>query len=334
MMLVYTAINVPYSALMGVISPSSFERTRAASYRFACAFGAGWLIATLVTPLKNLLGAGDEEAGFRLTMMIFAVISILLFWVCFVTTKERVHPKETHSDVKADFAALMSNGPWIALFFSAIFALMNVPMRAGATLYYFKYYVGDDGTPLFLIFDKTAVFLSLQTFALLAGILVTQTMVRRFDKRRLMIALTLGNAAAMSVFYAIPPDQYWTMLVVTCIGNFVIGPTLAVVWSMYADCADYGEWKTGRRTTGLMFSASLFAQKMGLAVGAGLSGFVLSFFGFVANQDQSDSAMTGIRLMFSVFPAVLALLSAFAILFYSLSSEKVRQIEKELAERR
>jgi len=334
MMLAYTAINVPYSALMGVISPSSFERTKAASYRFACAFGAGWLIATFVTPLKNLLGQGDEVAGFRLTMMIFAVISILLFWACFATTRERVHPQQDNSDIKADFSALTHNGPWIALFFAAIFNLMNVPMRAGGTIYYLKYFVGDDGSSLFLIFDKTAVFLSLQTFALLAGILVTQAVVKRFDKRRLMIGLTLANAAAMGVFFVIPPDQYWLMVAITCLGNFVVGPTLAIVWSMYADCADYGEWKTGRRTTGLIFSASQFAQKMGLAVGAGLSGFVLSLFGFVANQDQSESAMMGIRLMFSIFPGVLAMLSALAIVFYGLSSEKVRQIEKELAERR
>ena len=334
MMLAYTAINVPYSALMGVISPSSFERTRVASYRFACAFGAGWLIATFVTPLKNLLGAGDEVAGFRLTMMIFAVVSIALFWVCFATTKERVHPPQERSDIKADFSALMHNGPWIALFFAALFNLMNVPMRAGGTIYYLKYFVGDDGSPLFLIFDKTAVFLSLQTFALLAGILVTQAVVKRFDKRRLMIGLTLGNAAAMGIFFVIPPDQYWLMVAITCLGNFVVGPTLAIVWSMYADCADYGEWKTGRRTTGLIFSASQFAQKMGLAVGAGLSGFVLSLFGFVANQEQSESAMMGIRLMFSIFPGILAMLSALAILFYGLNSKKVRQIEKELAERR
>ena len=334
MMLAYTAINVPYSALMGVISPSSLERTRVASYRFACAFGAGWFIATFVTPLKNLLGGGDEALGFRLTMMMFAVVSIALFWVCFATTKERVHPKQAPSDIKADFAALLGNGPWIALFFSGIFALMNVPMRAGGTIYYLKYYVGDDGSPLFLIFDKTAVFLSLQTFALLAGILVTQLVVRHFDKRRLMIGLTLANAASMGVFFVIPSDQYWLMVFVTCLGSFFIGPTLAIVWSMYADCADYGEWKNGRRTTGLIFSASQFAQKMGLAVGAGLSGFVLSMFGFVANQDQSDSAMLGIRLMFSIFPAVLAMLSALAIVFYGLSSEKVQQIETELAARR
>lgn len=334
MMLAYTAINVPYSALLGVISPSSFERTRVASYRFACAFGAGWLIATFVTPLKNLLGAGDEQVGFRLTMMIFAVVSIVLFWICFATTRERVHPQQAHSDIKADFNALMHNGPWIALFFAALFNLMNVPMRAGGTIYYLKYFVGDDGSPLFLIFDKTAVFLSLQTFALLVGILVTQAVVKRFDKRRLMIGLTMGNAAAMGVFFVIPPDQYWLMVAITCLGNFIVGPTLAIVWSMYADCADYGEWKTGRRTTGLIFSASQFAQKMGLALGAGLSGFVLSLFGFVANQAQSDSAMMGIRLMFSIFPGILAMLSALSIVFYGLSNDKVRQIEKELAERR
>ena len=333
MMLAYTAINVPYSALLGVISPVSFERTRAASYRFACAIAAGWLIATFVTPLKNLLGGGDEVLGFRLTMAIFAVISIGLFWICFATTKERVHPPETHSDIRADFKALTHNGPWIALFFSGVFALMNVAMRGGATIYYFKYYVGDDGTPLFLIFDKTAVFLSLQTLALLAGILMTQAVVKRFDKRRLMIGLTLANAATMAVFFIIPPDQYWLMLATTCVGMFVIGPTLPIVWSMYADCADYGEWKTGRRTTGLIFSASQFAQKMGLAVGAGLSGFVLAGFGYVANQEQGETAMVGIKLMFSVFPGVLAALAAFAIFFYGLSSDKVAQIEKELAER-
>ena len=334
MMLAYTAINVPYSALMGVISPSSMERTKVASYRFICAFSAGWIIATFVTPLKNLLGGGDEETGFRLTMMIFAVISILLFWICFATTKERVHPKQESSDIRSDFRALLGNGPWIALFFAGIFGLTNIAMRAGSTVFYFKYYVGDDGTPLFLIFDKTAVFLSVSTFALVAGILMTQPLCRRFDKRNLMIALTLANAAAMAIFYFIPPDQYWLMVAIGSLGQVVAGPTAALVWSMFADCADYGEWKTGRRTTALVFSASQFAQKMGLAIGAGLSGYILSLFGFVSNQVQTESAINGIKLMFSVFPGTLAVLSAFSIFFYRLSNDKVQQIERDLAERR
>ena len=334
MMLAYTAVNVPYSALMGVISPSSTERTKVAAYRFIAAFTAGWLIATFVTPLKNILGGGDEEVGFRLTMGIFAVISIGLFWICFATTRERVHPEQERSNIRSDLRALLGNGPWIALFFSAIFALTNVAIRAGSTVFYFKYYVGDDGTPIFLIFDKTAVFLSISTFGFIAGLTMTEALCKRFEKRHLMIALTFGNAVAMALFFITPPDQYWLMVALGFVGTVIIGPTPALVWSMYADCADYGEWKTGQRTTALVFSAAQFAQKMGLAIGAGLSGYILSLFGFVANQAQSASSITGIKLMFSVFPAVLAALSGVAIFFYRLSDDKVKQVESELAERR
>jgi GPH family glycoside/pentoside/hexuronide:cation symporter len=334
MMLAYTAINVPYSALMGVISPSSLERTRVSAFRFACAFGAGWLIATFVTPLKTVLGDGDEAQGFRLTMALFAVISIGLFWVTFVTTRERVRPPPQSTDVRADFAALLSNGPWIALFFSGVFALMNVAVRSGGTLYFFKYYVGDDGTPLIWILDRTAVFLSLSTAGMLLGIALTQTLLRRFDKRTLMIALTIANGLSMACFFVIPPDEYLLMVCVSVLGAVLAGPTPVLVWAMYADCADYGEWRSGRRTTALVFSASQFAQKLGLAVGAGLSGWILSLFGFVANAAQSEGAMFGIRLMFSVFPAVLAFASAAAIFFYRLDGSTVRRMEQELAERR
>ena len=200
MMLAYTAINVPYSSLMGVISPSSIERTKVASYRFICAFAAAWLIATFVTPLKNLLGGGDEALGFRLTMTIFAVLSVALFWVTFATTKERVAPIQEETNVRLDIRAVLTNGPWIALFLAAIFTLMNAAVRNGSLLYYFKYYVGDDGTRLFLIFDKTAVFMSLGLMATIAGITLTKTLAERFEKRSLLITLTVLNAVTMAVF--------------------------------------------------------------------------------------------------------------------------------------
>jgi GPH family glycoside/pentoside/hexuronide:cation symporter len=333
MMLAYTVINVPYSALMGVMSPSSIERTSISAYRFVCAFSAAWLVGTFVTPLKNILGAGNEADGFRLTMMLFAVISVALFWVTFATTRERVQPMQEKSDLKLDFKAMLGNGPWRVLFLAAIFTLMNVAVRNGAIMYYFKYYVGDDGTPIFLIFDKTAVFMSTGLFAMVAGIACTKMLAKRFDKRRLLITLSLLNAVSMAVFFVIPPDQYALMAVVNIAGALIIGPTPPLVWAMYADTADYGEWKSGRRTTGLVFSALQFAQKLGLAVGAGLSGFILALFGFVANQVQSDLAMTGIRLMFSVFPALLATSGAAAIYFYRLSDDEVKQIEQELRQR-
>jgi len=245
MMLAYTAINVPYSALMGVISPSSIERTKVASYRFFCAFAAGWLVGTFVTPLKNILGGGNEALGFQLTMAIFAVVSVALFWITFATTKERVVPTPMKSDLKLDFKALLGNGPWRALFAAGIFTLINIAVRNGTLLYYFKYYVGDDGTRIFLIFDKTAVFLSLGLLAMMVGVALTKTLSQRFEKRQLMIVLSLLNALSMAAFYFTPPENYWLMVAINCAGMLAAGPTPALVWSMYADCADYGEWKSG-----------------------------------------------------------------------------------------
>jgi GPH family glycoside/pentoside/hexuronide:cation symporter len=318
---------------MGVITPNSLERTSVSTFRFVCAFSAAWLVGTFVTPLKTILGGGDEALGFKLTMAIFAVISIALFWVTFATTKERVQPKQDKANLKLDLKAMLGNAPWLALFLAAIFTLMNVAVRNGAIMYYFKYYVGDDGSPIFLIFDKTAVFMSLGLFAMIAGIACTKWLAERFDKRTLLMLLSFLNAISMAAFYVIPPEQYWLMVIVNCLGAFIVGPTPALVWAMYADTADYGEWKSGRRTTGLVFSALQFAQKLGLAVGAGLSGFILSLFGFMANQDQSEMSIAGIRLMFSVFPALLAIAGVIVVYFYPLRDAQVKEIERELKAR-
>lgn len=330
MMLAYTAINVPYSALMGVISPVSIERTKVASYRFFCAFAAGWLVGTFVTPLKNILGAGDEALGFKLTMAIFAFISVALFWITFATTKERVVPVPEKSNIRRDLKVLLSNGPWKALFWAGIFTLINIAVRNGTLLYYFKYYVGDDGTPIFWIFDKTAVFMSSGLLFMMIGVMMTKTLSERFEKRQLMIVLSIFTALSMAAFFFIPPDQYGLMLVVNALGTLAAGPTPALVWSMYADCADYGEWKTGRRTTALVFSTVQFSHKMGLAVGAGLAGIILSWFGFVANEAQSETSMFGIRFMFSIFPTIFALLGVVAIFFYRIDRATLLRMEQEL----
>ncbi len=334
MMLAYTAINIPYSALMGVISPSSDERVKVSAYRFVCAYGAAWLIGTFVTPLKNILGGGDEAEGFRLTMMLFSVFSIAMFWATFATTKERVQALAQKSDLKEDLKALAGNAPWIALFVSGVFALMQVAVRNGGILYFFKYYVGDDGTRLFWIFDSTAVFLSLGTFSLILGVTLTRFLTQRFEKQHLMIALTVLSTATSALFFFLSPEQYGLMLALNCIGNFIAGPLAPLVFAMNADCADYGEWRSGRRTTALIYSGGGFAAKMGLAVGAGLAGYMLALFGFVANQPQTETAILGIRLMFSLFPAALSLIGAAAILFYRLDHAKVATIEADLAQRR
>lgn len=334
MMLAYTAINIPYSALMGVISPSSDERVKASAYRFVCAFGAALLIGTFVTPLKNILGGGDEAEGFRLTMMIFALFSIALFWLTFASTKERVKAPAVKPDLRAELNALVRNLPWIALFVSGVFSLMQVAVRNGALIYYFKYYVGDDGGRIFWILDQTAVFLSLGTLSMILGVTLTRWLTLRFEKRHLMIFLTVLSAGISSLFFFLPPDQFWLMVALNCLGTLVAGPLAPLVFAMNADCADYGEWRSGRRTTGLIYSGGGFAAKMGLAVGAGLAGYILALFGFIANQPQTETALFGIRLLFTLIPSAMSLIGAAAILFYRLDRAQLARIEADLAERR
>lgn len=335
MMLAYTVINVPYSSLLGVISASSEERTTVSTYRFVCAFGAQFLISAFVLPLRNLLGGEDEGLGYQMTMGLFAFASVLLWFMTFLTTRERVAPSpDQRVDLKNDLGVVFRNEAWIVLVVVAVLTLTNVGVRGGATYYYVKYYVEDSSRMAFWIFDRTSVAWLSGGLSMLIGTLLTKPLTRRFDKRTLMVWLTGLNGLFMAGMFFLRPDQYWLMIAIGMIGTTIVGPTPAIVWAMYADCADYGEWKTGRRTTGLIFSGLLFSQKMGLAIGAGLSGWILGWFGYIANAPQSAESLLGMRLMFTVFPGVLTLLAAVAVLFYPITDARVEEIDEALRERR
>ena len=332
MMTLYTAINVPYSALMGVMTPNSQQRTVLSSFRFIGAFGGGLLISMGVRPLVKYFGAEDEALGFQITMAIFAVASIALFWLTFATTKERVKVVDTdRTSLKNDLKFLIQNRPWVVLCFAAIFTLTAIALRSAVTVHFFKYFVGDDGGSVFWFFDLTTIFLTSGMLALVIGVACTSFLTKRFDKKTLMIALSAGNAICSLALFFVPPDQFALMMTINIMASLFAGPTAPLVWAMYADVADYGTWKFGRRTTGLVFSASMFAQKFGLAIGAGLSGWLLSLFGYVANVEQTDSSLMGIRLLFTVIPASVAILNVLVLTLYRLSDAQVREIELALA---
>lgn len=331
MMLAYTVINVPYSSLLGVISPDSAERTTVSTYRFVCAFGAQFLISAFIFPLRNVLGGGDEGLGYQRTMALFAAASVLLWFATFLNTRERVEPSpDQRVNFKSDIGVVVTNFAWLVLVAVAIFTLTNVGVRMGATFYYVKYYMEDSSQMVFWIFDRTSIAWLSGSFAMVAGVLFTKPLTKRFDKRTLLIWLTALNGCFVLSLFLIQPDQYWLMIWVGFVGTLVVGPTPAIVWSMYADVADYGELKSGRRTTGLIFSGLLFSQKMGLAFGAGLAGWILGWFGYVAGQEQNEASMLGIRLIFTVFPGVLTLAAAVATFFYPLTDKRVLEIDAAL----
>ncbi len=335
----YSVINVPYSSLLGVVSSSSRTRAVASSYRFAGAFAGGLLISLFVRPFVKYLGGGNEVQGFHWTMAIFAVVSVIMFWMTFATTRERVTPPpQQQTNVKEELGELVRNRPWVVLLIAAVLSTTFIALQAGSTAFYFKYVfkyaVGNDKTPVFLGLDHFTIFISTGMLAQVAGTVALGFLARRVDKKYAAAGLCAVTGLCFLTFYLLPKDRFDLFLVVNVIGFLCMGPTSALTWALYGDVADYGEWKFGRRSTGLIFSASLFAIKTGNLVGGFLLPLFLASFGYVKNAEQTPKALLGITVAFSLVPGFIALLKAAALLIYPLNQKRVSQIEKELAARR
>jgi GPH family glycoside/pentoside/hexuronide:cation symporter len=327
MMMGYTAINIPYSALLGVITSDSIERTSFSAYRFVGAFAGGLCVQATLIYLVEFFGKGNQQKGYHLTMTLYALLAVGLWLITFFNTKERVQPMKTQkTSLINDLKDLFNNRPWVVLFFLGIFTLTFACIRNGATMYYFKYYVGDEKLSTF--------FITAGTVASLLGTMLTKPMSKWFGKRTLYLLLMITNSVMVLLFYFVQAGQFVLMFTLHLIGSFCNGPTSALVWAMYADTADYSEWKTGRRATGLVFSAASFAQKMGWTVGGGLAGWLLAYFGFQANMVQTPETLQGIRLLMSFIPAAAGVMAVVCILFYNLKEPFVKKITQELEERR
>ena len=323
-MMAYTAINIPYSALMGVISPNSQERTSVATYRFVLAFAGAFIVQGLTLPLVDFFGNGNQRTGFPLTMALFGIVACILFYFSFATTNERVQaPAAQKTSLKEDIKNLIDNRPWMYLLVMGVFTLGYIIIRSSSILYYFKYYIGNE--------VLASLFMVLGTVAVIAGVACTQFLANKFGKKKLYIVVMSLSTLLTCLFYFIPGEQIVLIFVLHILISFIMAPQAPLLWSMYADSADYSEWKNKRRATGLVFSAATFAQKIGIAVGGGLAGWLLAYFGFVANTQQSADTLNGIRLMMSFIPAIGSLIAA---IFYELDEDTMKNIEVELEARR
>jgi GPH family glycoside/pentoside/hexuronide:cation symporter len=333
-MLAFTAVNVPYSALLAVISPSAEERTKATTFRFILASLGTLTVGAFATPLKNWLGGGDELLGFRLTMVIFAVLSVALFWTTFAFTRERIRPEPHEGTIREDVGALLKNRSWVILVFSGILIVVGLVARFASIVFYVKYFIEDDGNAVFLFFDRTALFTSIGLIGQLVGALITPYLASRFEKHHLVIAVNMLHFVLLLAGYALPPESFWFATFLHTIGIMTFGITITLLFSMYTDCAEYGEWQTGKRTSGLIVSASMFSLKFGSALGGALPGFILAAFGFVANETQSAEALNGIGIMFFILPATFFLIGGLIMIGYGIDRATLIRIEGELGTRR
>ena len=350
MMMVYSAINVPYASLLGVMSPDPSHRNTLATYRMTFAYLGSFIALLLFMPLVNAFGGGNvsgpthlwftaPQFGWFMAVVVIAAICVVLFLACFALTKERVEPiKHEKTSLKTDFRDLVHNKPWWILLGAGVSSLVFNSIRDGATVYYFKYYVDETAVGnisiLGLPFVLSGIYLGVGQAANIVGVILAAPVSNRIGKRNTFI-LAMAMATLFSViFFWFNKDQLYLIFVFQVLISICAGSIFPLLWSMYADCADYSELRTGNRATGLIFSSSSMSQKFGWAFGSAITGWMLAQFGFKANAVQSAETIQGIKMFLSILPAVGALLSLVFIYFYPLSESKMKTITAELQEKR
>jgi GPH family glycoside/pentoside/hexuronide:cation symporter len=327
MMLIYTIINIPYSALSGVITARSQDRTTLISFRFIGAFTGTIIVNYFTLDLVKWLGGGDDSLGWQLTMGLYGILAAITFFTVFFTTKERISPAQSqNSSIQRDIKDLLNNRPWVVLFSLALIIMITITMRSGASIYYVKYYLNRP--------DLVKYFITAYGICLTVGAAITPLLTKFFDKKKLMIILMSVTGILSICYFFIPSDAIWLAFGIHILIGLALGPKSPLAFSMYADTADYTEWKTGRRATGMTFSAATFSQKLGGAFASFVIGIVLSSLGYVANEAQSDASQIGIVLLISVLPGIVALLAAYVMRFYTLDDILLKKVHHELSERK
>jgi glycoside/pentoside/hexuronide:cation symporter, GPH family len=327
LMLMYTAVNIPYTALMGVMTSNSIERTSLSSLRFIGAFVVTVFVQKFTLSLVVLLGHGDNAHGWQATMLLYGLFAVLMFLTCFTFTCERiVPPVDQKTNLKLDLGTVITSRPWQVLFISVIFVLASYAVRGAASAYYFKYYVNRE--------DMLGWFLVANGVSNLLGIVITPWVAKAVGKKRGFMLATGAGALLFGLLYVASPTNLPLIFGLQAISSFAIGPAAPLFFAMYADIADHVEWVTARRATGLIFASAMFAIKFGAALGGWVIGLLLAFFGYVANGVQTSNALRGIGVSISVVPGILLALASVVFAAYELDERTMSGIEADLATRR
>ncbi|GAB2509477.1 MFS transporter [Pseudoxanthomonas sangjuensis] len=366
LVLVYAANNLPYSALSGVITGNMAERNSMSSYRFVAVMVAQFVIQVLLLPLVLILGGGDKVQGFHNTMMLFAVVGTVFFLITFFTTKERIVPTvEQKSSVRQDLADLTRNLPWMLMLLATVLVFINLALKGGMYVYYFKYYMDADSLARFLDgigfnafiaglnslltgigltefqWPKDAptsafsLFSACGIICMIIGIGFSKRLADRYGKRDVFGGALFVSTLCLLAFWFFPPTGVGSVIMAYILHGFFYGITVPLLWAMVADVADWSEWKNHRRATAITFSAILIGLKLGLTLGGSLVAKILAAYGYDPDLAvQSAGAVNGIKLAVSVYASIPFLLCCVLLFFYRIDKKTETQIEQELAARR
>jgi Na+/melibiose symporter-like transporter len=353
LVVVYSANNLPYASLSGVITGNMSERNSLSSYRFVAVTIAQLIVQSFLLPLALILGDGDRTRGFENTMMLFAAIGVVFFIITFLTTKERIIPKpEQKSSVKEDLHDLVRNKPWIVMLIVTVFIFITLSLKGGMYVYYFENYLSQEHLAGFLEkvgLNKLSGFTSSSDVATsgfslfmasgivttLIGIAISKPLADRFGKRDVFGCSLFLSALCLLMFYFYSPQAIGSVFATQMLHGFFYGISTPLLWAMIADVADYSEWKNSRRATAIIFSAMIFGLKAGLSIGGALVAGILASYGY--NEQlavQSAETVNGIKLSLSIYPMLTFFVSVACLFFYEINKKMEVRLQEELTARR
>lgn len=320
----YTFLTVPHSALMASVTQDTNERSSLASLVMISIYATILIVAAATMPLVKIFPS--QQTGFTLTSVLYAILAVGLYLICFVSTRE-VAPvlKKKHS-FKEELKIVVKNKYLLILLISIFLVQAANDMRTSSAIFFFKYNIGNEAIyPLFMM---------IMILSMIAGAAVTPLLGRKLgSKRNLYIIGTIIIVFSSTTVLFTPYENLPLITVALALSSFGIGVTYVMIRSMLADTVEYGEWKTGLRGEGIIFSTFGVSNKLGYAVGGSLAAFLLASVGYVPNIVQSQQVQKTILYMLTLFPIIAGVLAVGTLLFYKIDNRYYNRILREIGER-
>lgn len=327
--LLYSLVNVPYGALMPLMTRSSEEKNQLSSFRMLGMALGNIVVTACTTPLVKLLGNGSERQGYLYTTVVFAILSSLMFIIVYKNCKERyVGPASASSEkekgwLMETYKSAFKNGPWVSTVIFSLLMFIKIGAMVAITIYFCIHVLHNPG--------MISVLLPILYVSMLFSAAITPFILKKFKHR-------IGNMIALTVFVigvALMPlfkDNMYLFVSLWFIANVFGGISSGSVFGMTADSVDYNEWKFNKRSEGTLYAGYSFATKVGMAIGSAVIGYALAFSGYNA-AEVTPQAASAINTLYFVVPIVCSLLQMIALSFYKLDALHP-QVVRELEERR
>jgi GPH family glycoside/pentoside/hexuronide:cation symporter len=324
MMLVFTAIVIPYISLPGVLTADPQERLSANGYRLFFAKAASLMVNIFVPIFAAKWGQEHLAKGYQVSMAIMAVMATLLFIFCFFTTTERVVHKSDRKPLGQQLGLLLHNSQWVILALVCLIGTIGYVIRGSVGLYYAKYFLGGDA-------KMQAAFVTTGIVGNILSMVASTWITKVFCKIRLFRwSQHITFALSVIMYLAVKPSDVTSAFVLFFLINFIVDLQGPVFWSIIPEAVDYGQVRSGKRVAGMAFGGISWCQKMGMSLAAGMVGWMLTYYHYEADKVQSAFTLNGIALLLTVIPGVFHLIVGLLMYRYFITdkyyNEKIREL--------